>query len=38
MGGERGVIAAAVLHVQNQRNVQYLGLQRRISAVRAQDM
>ena len=35
-GGEGGVVAAAVLHVQQQRDVQHVRLQRGIALVRAQ--
>ncbi len=38
MGGKGGIVAASVFHVQDQRNVQDLGLQRCIGTVRAQDM
>ena len=36
--GEGGVVAAAVLHVQKQRNVQHVGLQRGVFAVGAQHL
>ena len=38
MGGKAGVVTAAVLHVQDQGDIQDLRLQRRIAAVRAQNV
>ena len=37
MGGEGGVVAAAVVRVKNQGNIQHLGLQGGILTVRAQN-
>ena len=38
MGRERGVVAAAVIHMQDECGVQRLGLQFREVSVRTQDM
>ena len=38
MGGERRVVTAAVLHMQDQGDIQNSGLQRRIFIVRAKNM
>ena len=38
MRGKGGVVTAAMLHMQNQRNIQYLSFQRRIFTVRTQNM
>ena len=38
MGSEGGVVAAAVLHMKHQGNIQYLGFQRGVRAVGTKNM